>query len=153
MALKPITQKQFLVLIDQLKETYWSKATAPKETREAADYNDGQTGNTKKALGFVSRDNITLSKAFDPVADKVITTWYDGIKKNGTPAEGFSISIQPVQNNLETTTISGVTITLTGCQVVSFKLPEIDRMGNGVAMLELEVCYDNLSFQTFGLAT
>ena len=58
MALKPITQKQFLVLIDQLKETYWSKATAPKETREAADYNDGQTGNTKKALGFVSRDNI-----------------------------------------------------------------------------------------------
>lgn len=146
MALKPITQKQFLVILDKLATTYWSKATSPKESRDVADYNDGQTGTVKKALGFLSRDNITLSKAFDPDADKAITTWYAEMQKNGTPNDGFNVSITPVKNDLAGTTLKGITLKLSGCQVVSLKLPDVDRMGNGVATIELELCYDTLAF-------
>lgn len=146
MALKPILQKQFLVLIDQLKESYWNKATSPKESREVAEYNDGQTGVTRKVLGFTSTENVTLSKPFDPIQDKFITDWYTDYKKNVGTKDRFTVSIQPVQNDYQGNTIKGVTITLTGCQIVSFKAPEVDRMGTATAMLEIELCYDDLSF-------
>ncbi len=146
MALKPVTQKQFLVILDKLTDTYWTKATAPKETREVVEYNDGQTGNIRKALGFLNRDNITLSKPFDPAADKALMAWYENIRKNGTTAEGFTVTITPVNNDMAGTTISGVTITLTGCQVVSFRTPEVDRAGSAIAMVELELLYDDISF-------
>lgn len=147
MALKPTMQKQFLVLLDQLKETYWSKVTAPKETRDVAEYNDGQTGKTRKVLGFTNTENITLSKAFDPVADKAIVDWYSNRKKDAGKAEKFSISIQPINADYQGSVISGgITITLTGCQVVSFKAPDVDRLGTGMSMIELEVCYDDISF-------
>ncbi len=151
MALKPITQQQFIVLIDQLKETYWSKVTAPKESRVAADYNDGSTGTTRKVLGFTNRDNVTLSKAFDPVADKAVLAWYTSYKGGGSSANTassatpFTISITPVTNTYQGATIAGVTITLTGCQVISAKLPEVDRTGSAVAMIEFEICYEELS--------
>lgn len=145
--LKPILQKQFLVIIDQLQTTYWTKATRPKVTRETADYNDGQTGTVKKMLGFTSRDNITLSKPFDPTADKAITDWYTELQKNESEDRRFSVSLQPVQADRQGNTIKGVTITLTGCQLVSFSAPEVDRMGTSAAMIEIEICYDDISFQ------
>lgn len=150
MALKPITQQQFVVLIDQLTSTYWSKVTSPKESRVQAEYNDGSTGTTRKVAGFTSRENVTLTKAFDPVADKAIIAWYNGLKGSstggtGTGATPFAVSITPVTNTYQGTTITGVTITLTGCTVVSLKMPEVDRTGSSAAMLELEVYYEELT--------
>lgn len=147
MPLKPIMQKQFLVLLDQLSETYWSKATAPKETKDVAEYNDGQTGKTRKVLGFTSTDNVTLSKGFDPVEDKKLLEWYSNRKKEAGKEEKFTLSMQPINSDYQGSVISsGATITLTGCQVVSFKAPEVDRMGSGLATIELEICFDDISF-------
>ncbi len=151
MALKPITQQQFVVLIDQLTSTYWTKVTSPKESRVQSEYNDGSTGTTRKVSGFTTRENVTLTKAFDPIADKAIITWYNSSKgsaSTGTSSQGvtpFTVSITPVTNTYQGTTITGVTITLTGCQVVSIKLPEVDRTGSGTAMLELEIYYEELT--------
>ena len=146
MTLKPILQKQFLVIIDKLQATYWTKVTRPKKSRETADYNDGQTGTIKKVLGFTSLDNVTLSKPFDPEKDKAITDWLTQMDKNVGNGERFSVSIQPVAADTQGTVIKGATFTLTGCQIVSFSAPEVDRMGSSMAMLDLEICYDDLTF-------
>ena len=41
--LKPLSQKQFLVTIDG-QQAFFTKASAPKMTKDQSDYNDGQTG-------------------------------------------------------------------------------------------------------------
>lgn len=144
MALKPITVRSFLVTISGLGSTYFTKATAPKEAREVTEYQDGLTGTVRKMVGFTSRDNVTLSKPFYAVEDKALVNWYQAQKKAG--AAKFVVSITPVNPDLEGTKIAGaMTITLTGCEVVSLKLPDIDRMGSGTAMLELELLHDDWS--------
>lgn len=159
--LKPIQQKQFLVFIGDtaasgsssgssssgsanttttLVKTYFTKATAPKESRDEAEYNDGQTGTTYVSLGFTKREKVTLSKPFDPVADKTLVTWY---KSRRSATEKFTTSIKPVAaDQVGSEIASAGTLTLTGCEVASFKMPDVDRMATGVAMLEIEIVYD-----------
>ena len=145
--LKPIQQKQFLVFFDgsALLSTYFTKVTAPKESRDEVEYNNGQDGTTYTSLGFTKRDKVTFSKPFDPVADKAIITWYKGRRAAST--EKFTATIKPVNADQAGSDISGAgTLTLTGCEVVSFKMPEADRMSTGLAMLEIEVVHDDWSF-------
>lgn len=145
MALKPITVRSFLVTISGLGNTYFTKATSPKESREVVEYQDGLTGTVRKMVGFTTRDNVTLSKPFYAVEDKALVNWYQNQKK--TNAAKFVVSITPVNPDLEGSKIAGAaTLTLVGCEVVSLKMPDIDRMGSGTAMVELELLYDDWSF-------
>lgn len=144
--LRPITQRQFIVQISNLGSFAFTKATSPKETRETTDYNDGQRGTVYKLPGFTSRDNVTLSKPFYPAQDKALVTWYQNQKK--AEAQKFTVSIQPVNADLEGSAIAGAgTFILTGCEVVSLKLPDVDKMGSGIAMMEVEILYDEWSYQ------
>lgn len=163
--LKPIHQKQFLVFIGDagatststsgastskdntataLVKTYFTKATAPKESRDEAEYNDGQTGTTYVSLGFTKREKVTLSKPFDPSADKTLVAWY---KSRRSATDKFTTSIKPVAADQAGSEISGAgTLTLTGCEVASFKMPDVDRMATGVAMLEIEIVFDEWGY-------
>lgn len=144
--LKPISQKQFLVTIQGI-QGFFSKCTKPKEARTETTYNDGQTGEEYTHLDFIKRDKVTLSKVFDPAADKTLVSWFNERKtKADTP---FNISIQPVSADTAGTPISGAsTIILNNCFVASFSYPEVDRMGSGMAMLEIEVVVNGaISYQ------
>lgn len=174
--LKPISQKQFKVTItsaatpnadatansgsgtgsgnasgsgtqataSSVADFFFTKVTAPKETRETMDYNDGQTGTTYKMLGFTSRDNVTLSKPFNPSQDKQLAAWYN--QQIASPSD-FTVSIQPVNTDNGGTVIANAgTLQLLGCEVVSFKFPDVDRMGNSVATVELEIIYKSWKF-------
>lgn len=169
--LKPISQKQFKVTItsaatpntsgastgntstassgtqattSSVSDFFFTKVTAPKETRETMDYNDGQTGTTYKMLGFTSRDNVTLTKPFNPAQDKQLASWYN---QQVASASDFTVSIQPVSNDNSGSALTGAgTLQLMGCEVVSLKFPDVDRMGNGAATIELEIIYKSWTF-------
>lgn len=143
--LKPIYQKQFLVTLGSLK-AYFNKATAPSETRDTVDYNDGQTGTTFVHAGFTKRDTVTLSKVFDPSADKELIAFY--VKQTTEEPTDFNVSIQPVSVELQGKPIAGAgTFLLNNCQFVGAKLPEADRSGSGMAMLEFTLTFDSWTYQ------
>jgi phage tail-like protein len=144
--LQPISQKQFLVNIQGI-QSYFSKVTKPKESRAETTYNDGQTGEEYTHLDFIKREKITLSKVFYPATDKALVNWWNERKtKADTP---FNISIQPIAADTAGSPISGAgTIILNNCFVQSFSYPEVDRMGSGMAMLEIEVVVNGaISYQ------
>ena len=143
--LQPITVKQALITIEGIT-AYFTKVSAPKEKREDVSYNDGQRGQTFKVTGFVELENITLSKSFDPVQDKALVAWYKA-RKN-TLDQAFSVTVQPVTADVQSTPITGGgTFVLSGCKVVSFKYPEFDRLGSGLAMLEIEIAPESVTYQ------
>lgn len=144
--LRPLTQKQFIVQMDTLTGMYFSKVTAPKESREVVEYTDGQTGAVYKMPGFISRENVTLAKPFSPEQDKALVSWYN--TKKAANAAKFTITIQPVNaDQAGSAAAAGATLALTGCEVVSLKMPDVDRMGSGLAMIEIEVLYDGWTLQ------
>lgn len=146
--LKPINQKQFLVKISDttLTYAYFTKVTSPKETRDETEYNNGQDGTTHVHLGFTKRDKVTLAKPFDPVADKALVTWYK--RRRLTTATKFSVAIKPTHPDQAGSDITGAgTLTLLGCEVAAFKMPDVDRSGTGLAMLEIELVHDDWSYQ------
>lgn len=167
MPLKTVTEKQFLVRISNPAtattsatagstaastpsgaiSALFQSATSPKETREVVEYNDGQTGTILKHLGFTSRENVTLAKVYDPTTDHDFVTWYKGLRPSSGADTKFTTVIQAVLADQAGTIYPGSkAISLTGCQVVSFELPKVDRIGgNSSAMLTIEICYDDFS--------
>lgn len=135
--LKPISQKQFLVVLDQLPQAYFTKATGIEESYETQKYNDGETGVIRTHVGFLDVGNVTLSKVYDPEQDASMLAWWDGQKKERST---FSVSIQAVTADTNGTVIPGSgTLLLQECQVVRFKYPEVDRESSSMAMLEIEI--------------
>ena len=142
--LKPVMTKQFLVVLDGVSAKF-SKCSGISETRDSADYDDGETGQTFTHLGFIKLEEVTLSKTFDPVADKALVDWWVQQKKAPTD---FTVTIQPVQADTQGTAISGSrALILQGCQVSSFRHAEVDRTGSGIAMLEIRVYPKAVTYQ------
>lgn len=142
--LKPVQQRQFLVTIDGL-QAFFTKATAPKETRGSSTYNDGETGITRKHLGFLELDDVTLSKPFDPAQDKALVEWWNKQKEDPS---NVTVSIQPVKADTKGSPIPGAsTLMLTECQVASFTYPAVDREADGMAMLEIVLVPGSITYQ------
>lgn len=144
--LKPILSSQFLVTVDGI-QGYWTKVSSPKDNRAEVKYNDGQTGFTRTLLGFVTREKVTLSKPYDPAADRALITWYKEKMANGA-SQPFVVTIQTVNADTQATPLAGApTIILTQCQLASFKYPEVDRDSTKLAMIEMEVYHDDITAQ------
>lgn len=143
--LKPVSQKQFLVILDQLPRAFFTKCTGVEESYETQKYNDGETGVTRTHVGFLDVGNVTLSKIYDPEQDAAMLDWWAGQKKERTP---FSVSIQAVTADTQGTVITGAgTILLQECQCVRFKYPEVDRESASMAMLEIELVPGSITKQ------
>lgn len=144
MNLHPIQQRQFLVFIDGV-QAYFTKVTAPKETRPRSNYNDGEKGLTRKHIGFLELDDVTLSKPFDPAQDKALIQWWEEQKKNPQPV---TVTIQPVNTDVEGTPIQGAgTLVLTECVAAEFTYPSVDREADGMAMLEILLVPGAVTYQ------
>ena len=143
--LKPISQKQFLVVVDQLPSSFFTKATGVEENYETQKYNDGETGIIRTHVGFLDVGNVTLSKVYDPEQDAALIQWWAGQKKERTP---FSVSIQAVTADTTGTVIPGAgTLMRQECQIVRFKYPEVDRESSSMAMLEIELVPGSVDLQ------
>ncbi|WP_413259824.1 MULTISPECIES: hypothetical protein [Floridanema] len=128
------------------QEGYFTRCTSPRERRDSVDYNDGVTGTTYKHLGFTSRENVTLSKPFDPAKDKALIEFYR--KQVAEGGETFNVSIQPVTVDLQGKPIDGAgTFILNECQFAGANFPETDRMGNNMSMLEFEIVFNTWTYQ------
>lgn len=144
--LKPITSQNFVVTISGaagLSGTHlFTKATAPRFSRTGASYNDGQTGQELMVFGFSQRQNLSIAKPYDPVADKALETWAQSIMEKPPANAEFTLTIQPVQSDIAGTPIpSAQARVFTGCQLVSVRMPDVDRQGTSTAMIEMEVYY------------
>jgi hypothetical protein len=150
--LKPITTQNFIVTISGATgltgTNTFSKATAPRMSRSEVPYNDGQTGTEHMTYGFSRREKLSLSKAYDPVNDATLEQWaQDALEKPGDNSD-FTVTIQPVQSDIAGTPIaSAKSRVFTGCQLVSMRLPDVDRTGSGLAQLELEIYYQTSTRQ------
>jgi hypothetical protein len=144
--LRPITVQNFVATLNGangFSETVtFEKCSNLKLARSSSEYNDGQTGQKMATFGFSDRSNLGLSKAYDPVADANLEKWLIDAITNPKVDSEFTITIQPVNSDLAGTPIAGASPrTFTGCQVVSFKLPDVDRGSAGVARLEIDIYY------------
>lgn len=145
MPLKSHHQQQFLVKIDGV-EAFFNKATAPKEVFTKTKYASPDTGHIYHHVSFIENEDVTLTKLYDAVKDKDLVTWHKN-RKN-TNAERFVVTIQPVNPDVSSSLISGApTLTLTGCEVLGFKYPEVDRDGSAMATLEIDLCFADHSYQ------
>lgn len=150
--LKPITVQNFIVTLNGANglsgNITFNKANAPRISRNKVDYNDGQTGQTMATYGFASRENLTLSKAYDPVADATLETWAQNAIEKPQDNSDFTVTIQPVQSDIAGSPIASAKARVyTGCQVVSLRTPDVDRTGSGLAMLEIEIYFQNSTKQ------
>lgn len=134
--LKPISQKQYKVTGD-LGTFFFTSATAVEENYEETEYNDGETGQTMTHLGFIKVGKVTLKVNFDPVVHKPLVSWWQTYKKD---RKEFTISITPVQADLEGSPIAGaLSWKLTSCKCPRFKYPQADRESTGMSTLEMDV--------------
>lgn len=141
--LTPIYQKQYLVTLMSPSNSltvYFTRATVGQEEFDQVEYNDGLVTRTLTHIGYGKIGTVTLGKPFDPIKDTALYDWHKS-EKSRTTTEGFSVSIQPIYTDTAGTRIeSSVKIVLLGCQVVSFPIsPDVDRMGTGLSMFEMEI--------------
>ena len=142
--LQPISVKQFLVTIGGQSFTFQSKKGGKIQWTEET-YNAPDQGVEYKHHSFQKMDNLTLTKLFDPAADRALITWSNTITQNRAP---FTVTVQPVQSDLAGTVYpGGGTFIYTGCELVSITDPESDRDGSGLAKLELEISFQNRTYQ------
>lgn len=140
-----VSQSQWSIQIPELAGTYWSKRTAPKETRKSTKYIDPQTGREyTHILGQYSVDNVTLTHLYSVSLAASIKTWWKAYVTSDKPK--FTITSQPIQANTSSTPLAGSTVeTMLGCQVLSIKGVDVDHNGTGMAMIEIEVSVDEIS--------
>ena len=139
--LKPITQKQFIATISDISSVYWMVARGGRVSREKVQYATGNKGLIQNMAGFTSIEDLSLSKSFDPEADASVITWVQSQIDNPTI---FSVQLQPVKADLAGSAVVSNTIRYDNCQVVSYKLPDMDRNSSGLAMFELTLIVNEL---------
>ena len=144
---KPITEKQFVVTLEGMPVIF-SKVTGVKATAEKTPYSDGSTGIEYTHVGMVTYPPITLSKVLDATEDKKLIDFAVSKldAKDNNDAAGFTVTIKPVNPDVAGTPVSGgLTITLVGCQISGYTLPNADRGSTSMAMIELEIVFTGIT--------
>jgi hypothetical protein len=140
--LKNITKKMFIVKLSgagaaNTVTASWHGITSPSVNFEDTKIQNAEKGVMEHISGMVDYDNVTLKKLFDPAADDAISTFVNTYRDNREP---FTVTINAVRPDAAGTLVpSAKSIVLSGCTIVKFKYPEVDRESTDAAMIELEV--------------
>ena len=139
-----VSQSQWSIQIADLAGTYWSKRSAPKETRKSTTYVDPQTGREQTHVtGIYSVENVTLTHLYSVTLATAIKTWWKSYVTSDKPK--FTVTSQPTQANTSSTPLAGSTVeTLLGCQVLSLKGVDVDHSATGMSMIEIEISVDEI---------
>ncbi len=138
----PITKTQWLVTIKGL-DYYWETFSGVEDQAQTSKYSDGLGNRTYTLVGPRDLQDMTLTKAFDPVRDKVIVDWY----KNYCPGQGLeeTISITPVRYCPNPEPI-GPSVILYGVKPTNLKFAEVDKKSNDVSVLTLGIAADEYQY-------
>lgn len=140
MALSPITTKQASIIIEGCPGS-WSSVDGGDVETDTATYYDTVTGLKQTVVGMLSITDRVLKRPYDPIADKGVLAWVSG---QLTKPSAFTISIQPVNADLNGTAKTGGKQTYTNCVLTKYTPPKFDREGSGVAMIEITVAVNSM---------
>lgn len=142
-ALKPVGENQFLVLIGG-QSWYFTEVDAPGLEVNSFEYADGQTGVIREQTGTMKQKTLVLRKPYDPVQDASYIAFHKSLL-GSYPDSGVVISITPVLANRTKDPLPGATAdTYTGCIPKNLMMPKVDQASNNQATLEVEwIPYDN----------
>lgn len=140
---QPITRSQFLLTISDL-DFYWETFSGLRDTAQTSEYSDGLGNRTYKLVGRRTLEDMTLSKAFDPVADvPIIEFWQKYCQGQGVDK---ICSVTPVQYCPEPEPI-GAALILYGFRPISLQGFEVDKKSSDVTMLTLGFVADSWKYQ------
>jgi hypothetical protein len=138
----PITKTQFLVTLKGL-DYYWETFSGLDDQAQTSDYSDGLSNRVYKLVGPRTLQDMTLTKAFDPLRDKPIIDWHrnycDGVNASET------VSITPVRYCPKPEPI-GAALILYGVKPVGLKGFEVDKKSNDIVMLTLAIIADDYTY-------
>ena len=138
-----VSQNQFQVVIPDISGAYFSKMSAPKESRVETQYTDPQAGREYTHLSFFKTEKVTLTHLYTPDVANQVKAWWQ--KWKTSPQPKFTCTAQPVAADISGNPLQGSTaMTLIGCQPVSVKGVDIDRSGTSMAMIEIELAVDEV---------
>lgn len=134
--IRPISKQQYLVTIKGLPN-FFETFSGINEATQTSDYSDGLSNKLFSLQGPRKLEDVTLTKAYDPVADKPILDYFKNYN-SGADTNGTTISVTPVNYAPQPVKISGASsILLHGCRPVSLKFSEADKKSNDVSTLEI----------------
>lgn len=139
---RPITTADYSVVIANVNAQF-SKCSGGEEEFDTGEYVDPADRRKKSVKAVLSVSNLKLSKPFHPEADAPIVDLWQTYRDEGTPADGFTITVQAVKGDRAKTQI-GRPRTYYGCQIVKFIRPEPDIESADAAMLEIEFTVDRV---------
>lgn len=139
----PITKSQYLVTVEGL-EQYWDTFSGIKDVAQTSEYSDGLGNRTYKIVGRRNVEDVSLSKAFDPIADATILTYW----QNYCQARGVdkTISVTPVKYCPEPEPL-GATFILYGVKPIRLEVATADKKSGDVETLVLSFIYDSWRYQ------
>lgn len=136
--LNPLTKQRWIITINGNTTLIFDKLTGAGYEFSKTDYNDGTTGQTKTALGFIKNKPVTLSKVADEVTDAALRGWIKIQLDGGN--KPFDMAYQAVTVNKTGTPVSSYApIAVTGCVISDVKYPEVERTSTDLAVWELEI--------------
>lgn len=142
MGLNPVSNKQARIIVSGIPGIFWTSISGGELAHEEIKYNDGNAGLEKTFAGMVSIKPLTISKSYDPVADKVIQSFIKAQQSNKTP---FNVTVSPVQADIAGTLIpGGQGVTYEGCTFLSYMPATFDRDGTGIAKVSIIVAVNSL---------
>jgi len=139
---RPITVADYSVTIANVNANF-SKFSGGEEEFDTSEYVDPTDRRKKSVKAVLSVGNVTLEKPYHPEDDAAIVDLWQTYRDEGTPAEGFTITVQAIKNDRSKTQI-GRPRTYYGCQIVKFVHPDPDIESSDAAMLEIEFTTDRV---------
>lgn len=138
--LQPVSVKQARMVASFYPSAFWSSADGGDITADEISYTDTNTNLKMTLAGVLGVGKKTLKKVHDPVVDAPLLAAITAQFKSAKP---FSVTVQPVKNDVEGTALGSLT-TYPNCTLLGFKPPKYDREGSGVAMIEIDVAVNSM---------
>jgi hypothetical protein len=143
--INPINEQSFLLQLTALN-FYWETFSGLSETTSTSEYSDGLSNRLYKLQGPRSLDDFTFTKAFDPVADKAIVSYWKNWCEGRT--EKTTASIVPIRYCPTPEPLPGAPkLTLYGVFPISLQGWNVDKKSSNVSILTLVVSAEDWSYE------
>ena len=143
--IRPTTRGNWLLQITAL-DFYFETFSGLNETTSTSEFSDGLSNRLYKLQGPRSLDDFTFTKAFDPIADKAIISYWKNWCEGET--EKTTASIVPVRYCPTAEPLPGAPkLTLFGVFPISLQGWDVDKKSSDVSMLTLVVSAEDWSYE------
>lgn len=156
----PISESQFLVSFSGYGNFLFSEKSGGDITRETSDYANGSGNQIYQVVGPQKISNVTLKAPYDPAymayLEPLIFAYSCGLDNTITvtpvSCNGNQTATTPPANSANSFSIAGVTpipigtpYIYTGCRMVKYMMPKVDRKAAAVATFEIEFVVNDVT--------